>query len=117
MYSCVGAVSAPLRLELHWDTAHIHRDGAPTFTLHGHPARLLCELHGVGTSVDWEQLARMLWKDEAHRDRLRRRFDTVLTRLRGKLRAAGVRTNLLAFDGTGNLSLVLQPGDTVDDRS
>lgn len=113
----VGAVGAPLRLELHYDTAHIHRDGAPTLTLHGQPARILSELAEVGTGVGWEALAHMLWKDEVFRDRLRRRFDTVLTRLRSKLRTNGVRTDLLKFDGIGNLALVLQPGDSVDNRS
>ena len=113
----VGAVSAPLRLELHFDTAHIHREGVPTLTLHGHPARLLSELAVVGTAVGWEDLAITLWSAEVHRDRLRRRFDTVLTRLRGKLRAGGVRTDLVKFDGAGNLALVLQPGDAIDDRS
>lgn len=113
----VGAVSAPMRLELHWDTAHIHRSGMPTLTLRGHHARILCELASVGTGVDWEQLARMLWSDEVHRDRLRRRFDTVLTRLRAKLRDAGVSPDLVSFDGSGNLALVLKPEDSVDDRS
>ncbi|MFT4979113.1 MAG: hypothetical protein ACI8S6_005023, partial [Myxococcota bacterium] len=113
----IGAVSAPMRLELHWDTAYIHRTGLPTLTLRGHHARLLSELASVGTAVSWEHLAALLWRDEVHRDRLRRRFDTVLTRLRSKLRDGGVSPDLISFDGSGNLALVLRPEDTIDDRS
>ncbi len=112
-----GAVNAPLRLELHWDTVHLHRDGLPTVTLKGHPARVLSELASVGTSLGWQELAGALWKDEPHRDKLRRRFDTVMNRLRGKLRDAGVRTDLVRPDGAGNFALVLKPEDAVDDRS
>jgi len=112
----IGAVSAPLHLELHWDTVHIHRDSLPPLTLRGRPARLISELAGAETGLPWEDLAQGLWDDQANRDRLRRRFDTVLCRLRGKLRGDGIRTDLVGFDGSGNLSLQLQPTDTVDDR-
>ena len=112
----VGAVNAPLQLELHWDTVHIHRDGAPTLSISGHPARLICELASVGTSADWEHLAGTLWTDEPHRDRLRRRFDTVLTRLRNKLKDNGIRADLIRADGAGNFALVLHPEDELDDR-
>jgi hypothetical protein len=111
-----GAVSAPLRLELHWDTAHIHREGLPTVTLRGHHARVLSELGSLGTGVDWAHVAALLWSDESDRHRLRRRFDTVLMRLRGKLRDAGINPELVSFDGSGNLALVLRPEDELDDR-
>jgi hypothetical protein len=112
-----GAVQAPLRLELHWDSAHIHRSGQPTTTLNGHAARLLTELAQARTGLPWADLAAGLWPDGGDRHQLRRRFDVLLSRLRGRLRDAGVRTDLVRSDGGGNFSLVLRPEDTVDDRS
>ena len=112
-----GAVQAPLRLELHWDTAHIHRAGQPTTTLNGRSARLLTELAQAGTGLPWADLAAGLWPDGGDRNQLRRRFDVLLSRLRGRLRDAGVRTDLVRTDGAGNFSLVLRPEDAVDDRS
>jgi hypothetical protein len=100
-----------------WGTAHLHREGHPSLTLTGHPARLLTELAGVGTAAAWADLARALWRDEPERDRLRRRFDTVLGRLWRQLRGAGIRPDLIKPDGAGNFSLVLLPQDRVDDRS
>lgn len=111
-----GRVLSPLRLELHYDTAHVHREGAPTLTLSGHPARLLSGLAEVGTAVSWEDLALVLWPEDTDRNRLRRRFDTVVGRLRKKLREGGVRTDLVRPDGAGNFSLVLGPQDAIDDR-
>lgn len=112
-----GAVHAPLRLELHWDTAHLHRDGLPTTTLNGRAARLLTELAQTGTSVPWSDLAAALWDDDADRHLLRRRFDVLLNRMRRRLRDAGVRPDLVRPDGAGNFSLVLHPDDQLDDRS
>ena len=112
-----GRVDAPLRIETHFDTVHLHREGQPTVSLTGHAARLMTELGVAGTSLPWEDLAAALWKDPIHRDHLRSRFDAVLARTRRRLRQEGLRTDLLSSDGTGNLFLLLRPGDTVDDRS
>lgn len=113
----MGRVDAPMRIETHFDAVHIHRDGAPTVTLTGHAARLITDLGAAGTSLPWEDLARSLWKDAAHRDALRKRFDAVLSRTRRRLREDGLRTDLLSSDGGGNLFLLLRPEDTLDDRS
>lgn len=113
----VGRVDAPLRVETHWDTVHLHREGHPTLTLTGHPARILSELGSMGTSVPWEHVAQQLWGDITDRHLLRKRFDTVLARLRRKLRGAGLRPDLVKPDGAGNLALVLRPSDRLDDRS
>lgn len=112
-----GAVQAPLTLELHWDTVNIHRDGLPTVTLKGHPARLLTELASINTGVNWEELGRALWGEDIERNLLRRRFDTVVNRMRRKLKADGIRPDLIRPDGAGNFALVLRPDDTLDDRS
>jgi len=113
----VGRVDAPLRVETHWDTVHLHREGHPTLTLTGHPARILSELGVVGTAVPWEHLAKQLWSDIDDRHLLRKRFDTVLARLRRKLRGAGLRPDLVRPDGAGNFALVLRPSDRLDDRA
>jgi len=113
----MGRMGAPIRLETHWDTVHIHREGQPTVTLTGHPARVLSELGTVGTAVPWEGIARQLWTDIEDRHMLRKRFDTVVARLRRKLRSAGLNPGLVRPDGTGNFSLVLRPADTLDDRT
>ncbi len=113
----VGRLDAALRLETHFDLVHIHREGAPTVSLRGHAARLITELAQAGTALPWEELALALWKDPAHRDQLRRRFDAVLSRTRRRLSQEGLRANLLGADGAGNLFLLLRPGDEVDDRS
>jgi hypothetical protein len=113
----LGRMGAPIRIETHWDTVHIHREGQPTFTLTGHPARVLSELGTVGTAVPWEGVARQLWTDIDDRHMLRKRFDTVLARMRRKLRAAELNPGLVRPDGNGNFSLVLRPVDTLDDRT
>ncbi len=113
----LGRVDAPIRVETHWDTVHLHREGHPTITLTGHPARIISELGVVGTPVSWEHLAEQLWNDIDDRNVLRKRFDTVLARLRRKLRQDGLRPDLIRPDGAGNFSLVLRPTDTLDDRT
>ena len=113
----LGRVDAPLRVETHWDTVHLHRDGQPTLTLTGHPARIISELGTMGTAVPWEHVAQQLWNDITDRPTLRKRFDTVLARLRRKLRSAGLRPGLVKPDGAGNFTLVLRPIDRLDDRS
>ena len=113
----MGRMDVPLRIETHWDTVHFHREGHPTLTLTGHPARVISELGSIGTAVAWEHVATQLWPDHTDRHLLRKRFDTVLARLRRKLRAAGVNPSIVRPDGNGNFSLVLRPTDSLDDRS
>ena len=113
----LNQLETPLRIETHFDSVHIHREGAPTVTVTGHAARIISDLGAAGTSLPWEDLASALWTDEIHRDHLRSRFDAVLARTRRKLRQEGLRTNLLSPDGAGNLALLLRPGDQLDDRS
>ncbi len=113
----LGRVDPPLRIETHWDTVHIHREGYPSVTLTGHPARIISELGAVGTAVPWEGLAAQLWSPDDDRNLLRKRFDTVLSRLRSKLRAEALRPDLIRPDGAGNFALVLRPEDELIDRS
>lgn len=113
----LGRVNAPLRIEAHFDQVYIHRDGQPTVGLTGHAARLITDLGQAGTALPWEALAEALWKDAPHRDLLRKRFDGMLSRTRRRLRQEGLSPDLLSTDGGGNVSLVLRPEDSFDDRS
>ena len=85
--------------------------------LNGLHARLVSELALAGVPVGWEALAGELWPGDEDRLALRRRMDTALSRLRRKLRAAGVRTNLARADGCGHLELLLLDGDVVEDNT
>ncbi len=109
---------APLVVVSHFDVVHLYRGGVCALVLGGKPARLLSELAGVGAPVAWVELARLLWPDDYDDTYLlRTRFDVVVARLRRKLRAADIRSELLTTDGSGHVSLVLNEGDRVDDRS
>ena len=112
-----GKVDRPLRIELHFDSVHVHREGLPTVSLHGHAARVVTELGTTGTSIPWSDLASALWPDLSDRDPLRKRFDSMLARTRRKLRQAGLRTDLISADGAGHFHLLLRPSDQLDDRS
>ena len=112
-----GAVHAPLRLVAHYDTVHIHRSGEPVASLSGILARLVSELVVFDGPVAWATLAGELWPGDVPPTVLRSRLDANLTRLRRRLRAAGVRTDLVYADGAGSLGLRLHPGDAVEDRT
>lgn len=101
----------PLHLMVHHDTAHIHREREAVVSVSGAPARILSELAAFDGPVGWEVLASEVWRDEPDRGALRRRLDITLSRLRGRLRDARVRTDLVRADGTGSIELVLYPDD------
>lgn len=108
---------APLRLVTHYDAMELHRDGEPTLTVGGISARILAELADFGAPVEWEILAGQVWPDGGDRAMLRRKLDVSLSRLRARLRSAGVRPDLVQSDGTGKVALLLYEGDTVDNRN
>ncbi len=106
-----GGVSAPLRLVCHFDTVVIEREGVMELTLTGQGARLISELVEIGAPVEWATLARQLWPGEDDLTLLRRRFDTVLARLRRKLKASNLRPDLVRADGGGRVMVHLEQGD------
>ena len=118
-----AALSLPLRIVASFDTVHLHRQrdpGAtpePPLTLDGIAARIVSELVAVQGPVAWEVVAGEVWSDEGDRVQLRRKWDVSLARLRQKLRAGGVRSDLVRAGGTGTVELLLYPGDTTDDRT
>jgi hypothetical protein len=108
-----GAIGAPLRIIAAFDTVQIHRSDRPIVTLGGRNAQLLSELAIFGGPVSWQVLAAEIW-GTAESDQLRRRLDVGLSRLRTRLRAEGLRTDLVSTDGAGQVSLLLYEGDTLE---
>ncbi len=106
-----GRVDAPLRIVCHYDTVVIDRDGLTATTLAGQSARLVSELAEIGAPLAWESAARLLWPREDDSILLRRRLDTVLARLRRKLKSTSVRPDLVRSDGAGKVLLHLEAGD------
>lgn len=112
-----GGHEAPLRIVAHYDGVELHRSNRPVVTIGGIGARIISELVAFGGPVDWEVAAREIWRDETSQLDLRRRWDVALSRLRARLREAGIRADLLRSDGVGQLQLVLGEGDQVHDRT
>jgi len=112
-----GGIRAPLRLVAMYDSVHIHREAQVAIALGGISARILSELVALGGPTDWEVIAREVWRHCLDRHTLRKKWDVNLSRLRGKLRAAKIRPDLIRADGTGKLELILHEGDEVEDRT
>lgn len=112
-----GAVSAPLHIVARFDSAHLHRDGRPPLVLSGRGARILSELVTFGGPVAWDVLAGEIWPDHPDPLVLRHRLDVNLGRLRSRLKAAGIRGDLVRSGGTGQVELVLYDGDTIEDAT
>lgn len=112
-----GSVQQPLTVVASYDTVHILRDGQPALALDGISARIVSELVAFGGPAAWDLLAGEIWRGETDRGQLRRKWDVNLARLRRKLRAAGVRTDLVRAGGTGQVELLLYEADRVDDRT
>jgi len=107
-----------LELVTHYDTVHIHIHGAGhALSISGIAAKVLSELAAIEGPIGWQALAAEFWPEEADRTLLRRKWDVNLSRLRRKLRDAGVRTNLVRADGLGHFELLLYPGDKVRNES
>jgi len=111
-----GRIDVPLRLELRQETVFVHRAGRATAELGGVSARILCEVARFDAPTPWEWAAREVWGKNLDRDNLRQRWDRNLRTLRRKLRAIGVREDLVRPDWSGNVELVLGPEDMVEDR-
>jgi hypothetical protein len=112
-----GAFTPPITLIAEFDRVRILREAEPAVTLSGVSARILSELVAFDGPVSWEVLAREIWTDGADTDRLRRRWDVGLARLRSRLREAGVRDDLVSSMGTGMVGLVRHANDVFEDRT
>jgi hypothetical protein len=111
-----GSIHPKLRIVACFDSVHIHVEGKPVVSLDGISARIVSELIAVGGPASWDLIAGQIWQDEVDRVQLRRRWDISLARLRGKLRDARVRPDLIRAGGTGQVELLLASGDLVEDR-
>ncbi len=112
-----GRVHPPLRIVANYDTVHIHRKGLEPVAVSGIGAKIISELVALGGPATWEVVAEQIWRSDIHPSKLRHRWDVSLGRLRSKLEQHGLRPNLLNSDGTGQIELLLLPGDEVEDNT
>lgn len=109
--------STSLVIIARYTTVHIQREGV-TSVITGKPAHLISELVRFGGKpIPWETLARQIWGGQSDREQLRDNFDATLKRCRRQLRDLEMRANLVSLDGSGNVELVLYPGDRIVDES
>ena len=111
-----AGADGPLRLVASFDTVQVHRSDGEVVVLAGQMARVVSELVTVGQPLDWVELAQPHWPHIEDRALLRRRWDGLLGRLRDRLRASQVRTDLISSTRIGLVELVLHEGDEVEDR-
>lgn len=111
-----GGLERPLRLVSWYESVEIVRAGEPTITIGGMPGRLLGELISIGGSAPWDAVARELWP-KLPEENLRKSWDVTLSRLRAKLRSAGIRVDLVKPDGSGQVLLSLGEHDEIEDHA
>jgi len=112
-----GSLDVALHVVAQFDTVQVHREGWAPLVLSGMQARLVSELVALGGPVAWAALAAELWPGEDDLPLQRGRLDTLVSRVRRRLRSAGVRADLVHTDGAGAVELLLYPHDHVEDRS
>lgn len=112
-----GGMASPLRVVAQFDSVHLHVGGRDALALSGRAARLVSEVVAFDGPVPWEVLAGELWPDEDDAHLLRHKLDVTLSRLRARLREAGIRPDLVRSDGFGKVELFLHDGDTLEDRT
>jgi hypothetical protein len=113
----VELTAQPLRLVARFHSVHIHRGDEPRpLTLDGVAARIICELVQLDGPTAWDVVAREIWPDGALEPVLRGRWDAQLSRLRSRLRQAGIRPDLVRSDRHGFVELVLGAADLVVDE-
>jgi len=95
-----------LRIVPNYDVLRIERDGRAPVVISGIPARLVSELAALGP-VDWRVLAGEIWRTPDSRKRL----DMAVARLRQKLRAHGIRSDIVRPLGNGVFALHLMQDD------
>ena len=108
------AERVPLRLVARYETVHLFRQRAPVLIIDGLSARLISELVAFAVPVPWLVLAEALWGAGIDGQRIRKRLDNVLGRLRESLREGGVRDDLVRANGLGQIELLLESDDCVE---
>lgn len=114
-----GHREGALTLQLLYDTARVTGAHGRTCTLDGMRARTIAELHAIGQPVAWQELVRILWGEApgANDAQARQRWDQLLSRIRNKLREAGIRSDLVRSVRPNLVELFLGPDDLVVDAS
>jgi hypothetical protein len=110
-------VAQPLKIVARFHSVHVVREGEAPLLLDGVAARIVSELVLLGGPTAWDVVARDIWKDAPALPVLRGRWDAQLSRLRSRLRAAGIRPDLVRSDRHGFVELVLHPDDVVVDEA
>lgn len=113
----LGHDQTRLNLVLNYDSVRITSADGRSAIIDGIGARALCELYEVRSPIAWQEVAQVLWPEGLSAPTRRQRWDQLLTRVRMRLREAGLRSDLLRSSQRGLVELVLGPEDTVEDRS
>lgn len=111
-----GQFDQGLRIVVRFDVVQIDGEAGKSVSFDGLAARVLTELAEIKAPVAWSELARILWQAPADAA-TRHRWDQLLVRIRNKLRAAGLRGDLLRANRNGLVELVLGPLDKVRMRT
>jgi hypothetical protein len=111
----LGDFADPLHVFARFETVQVHREGRTPVIFSGMQARLLTELVGVDGPVGWQALTGELWPDEDDATLRRGRLDALLLRVRKRLRATGIRADLVRTDGAGTLEIVRYANDRFED--
>lgn len=108
----------PLRIVARFHSVHIFQTGseAPPLVLDGVGARIVSELVALAGPTAWDVVAREIWPDRAPEAVVRGRWDAQLSRLRSRLRQAGIRPDLVRSNRHGFVELVLTGDDVVVDE-
>ncbi|GDX82294.1 hypothetical protein LBMAG42_41050 [Deltaproteobacteria bacterium] len=110
-----GDFGAPLHIVARYDTVHVTGESNAPVVFAGMQARLLSELVAMDGPVPWTVLTAELWPGEEDAAIRRGRLDALMLRLRRRLRAVGLRADLVRADGSGTVELVRYPSDRVED--
>lgn len=106
-----------LRIVARWETVHVQRGAVTVLVFDGVQARIVSELARMRVPVHWATLAAEVWPDSRDLSSLRGRLDVALTRLRKKLREAGLPPTFVRTNGCGQLELMLASDDVIVDET
>jgi hypothetical protein len=113
-----GTLHPPMHMLVHFDQLTITPQGRPQVIIGGKPARIvyeLCQFRDAGTlQVHKELIASEIWREAHYATSLTGLFERSLKELRRKLKAEGLRGDLIRSNNTGSYELNLYPGDTLD---
>lgn len=113
-----GTYETRLKLILKFDLVRIHGADGRSVVLDGIAARMVSELYEIGAPIAWQEIARLLWpNEETGTTALRQRWDQLMTRVRMRLREAGIRSDLVRPSHRGLVELQLGPEDEVEDQT